>query len=290
MPATGENLAHDLPCVRCGYNLRGLSPDGRCPECGADVCASLVDPGIKPLTHSNPAWVRTVREALLLLLAAAASEIAVSAGVVPYRHNHLDVIAAAVANVLACYGVWKLAAPERDERGRAENVAIRSFMRAGAVAWLCFLPAAEMTREIGGAIIVVMIVAIIGAAVMTFTSILYLSSLALRLRRRAVSFQLLALSVLIGLTLPWLVLSARLASFRTNPQPPLGDVRSILVLGEELNRILRFPARDIIRTLPYVIFGPVVSAWLCVLLAVVWWRLSAVVRAHAGRSSASSRP
>ena len=33
----------DLPCVDCGYNLRRLSPAGRCPECGADVRDSIAE-------------------------------------------------------------------------------------------------------------------------------------------------------------------------------------------------------------------------------------------------------
>jgi hypothetical protein len=31
----------DLPCAACGYNLRGLSVAGRCPECGAPVIESV---------------------------------------------------------------------------------------------------------------------------------------------------------------------------------------------------------------------------------------------------------
>jgi ribosomal protein S27AE len=27
----------DTTCRRCGYNLRGLSRDGRCPECGTPI-------------------------------------------------------------------------------------------------------------------------------------------------------------------------------------------------------------------------------------------------------------
>ena len=27
-------LAADLPCIGCQYNLRGIRPDARCPECG----------------------------------------------------------------------------------------------------------------------------------------------------------------------------------------------------------------------------------------------------------------
>jgi uncharacterized repeat protein (TIGR04138 family) len=34
-------IRHDLPCVCCGYNLRGLTTDLRCPECGALVRDTL---------------------------------------------------------------------------------------------------------------------------------------------------------------------------------------------------------------------------------------------------------
>jgi hypothetical protein len=40
-PAKGYPVADDLTCVRCGYNLRGLASDGRCPECGETVERSL---------------------------------------------------------------------------------------------------------------------------------------------------------------------------------------------------------------------------------------------------------
>jgi hypothetical protein len=36
-----EPFDKDLPCIRCGYNLRGLKPDGNCPECGAPIRKSL---------------------------------------------------------------------------------------------------------------------------------------------------------------------------------------------------------------------------------------------------------
>ncbi|HEV7298948.1 MAG TPA: hypothetical protein VGN72_06240 [Tepidisphaeraceae bacterium] len=32
----------DVPCIACGYNVRGLPTDNRCPECGHDVRASVV--------------------------------------------------------------------------------------------------------------------------------------------------------------------------------------------------------------------------------------------------------
>jgi hypothetical protein len=53
----GRELGGDLPCVVCGYNLRGLSIRGVCPECGAGVRATIlavVDPQatvLRPIAH-----------------------------------------------------------------------------------------------------------------------------------------------------------------------------------------------------------------------------------------------
>jgi hypothetical protein len=36
-----EHIERDLPCARCGYNLRGVVVDERCPECGSPIQYSL---------------------------------------------------------------------------------------------------------------------------------------------------------------------------------------------------------------------------------------------------------
>jgi hypothetical protein len=36
-----QEIGHDLSCADCGYNLRGLAPSSRCPECGGAIAASL---------------------------------------------------------------------------------------------------------------------------------------------------------------------------------------------------------------------------------------------------------
>lgn len=50
-------VARDVPCRRCGYNLRGLNPAGRCPECAAPVIVAL-QPDI--LAFADPRWLDTL--------------------------------------------------------------------------------------------------------------------------------------------------------------------------------------------------------------------------------------
>ena len=57
-------LAEDRLCIDCGYNLRGLRPDGLCPECGGAVAASLR--GLKLEAASLP-WLRSIRGGFRLL-------------------------------------------------------------------------------------------------------------------------------------------------------------------------------------------------------------------------------
>jgi hypothetical protein len=60
-------IAEDKLCVDCGYNLRSLKTDGRCPECGVEVAASLVG---HELHAASLPWLRTVRRGFVQLRAA----------------------------------------------------------------------------------------------------------------------------------------------------------------------------------------------------------------------------
>ncbi len=48
----------DMPCARCGYNLRGLKPDGLCPECGTAIDWSLRGNFLK---FADPRWLNKLR-------------------------------------------------------------------------------------------------------------------------------------------------------------------------------------------------------------------------------------
>ena len=51
-------------CVCCGYDLRGLSADDRCPECGTSVARSLHG---ERLSNADPSWLRSVERGQLLI-------------------------------------------------------------------------------------------------------------------------------------------------------------------------------------------------------------------------------
>ena len=55
----GHVISGHLHCRGCGYDLHGLSPDDRCPECG-----SAVGPSIRgdQLRYGDPKWVRVLAD------------------------------------------------------------------------------------------------------------------------------------------------------------------------------------------------------------------------------------
>lgn len=62
--ATGPHIALDVPCAGCGYNLRGLTGEGRCPECHYAVPRSL-DPD--RLLFADPRWLAAVTRGLWMI-------------------------------------------------------------------------------------------------------------------------------------------------------------------------------------------------------------------------------
>jgi predicted RNA-binding Zn-ribbon protein involved in translation (DUF1610 family) len=52
-----ETVRDNLPCVSCGYTLRGLLHDGNCPECGTEISRSLRG---DLLAAADPKWLRTI--------------------------------------------------------------------------------------------------------------------------------------------------------------------------------------------------------------------------------------
>jgi hypothetical protein len=67
---TGE-MSVDLPCHRCGYDLRAHPQDGKCPECGASVAESArlaAIPRRPAWRDSDPRWRRRMLAGAWLLV------------------------------------------------------------------------------------------------------------------------------------------------------------------------------------------------------------------------------
>ncbi len=60
-----QTISFDLPCSICAYNLRGLSLDGDCPECGQRVAASFRGDFLK---NANPLWIARVHVGFNILM------------------------------------------------------------------------------------------------------------------------------------------------------------------------------------------------------------------------------
>ncbi len=63
--ARSQPIDHDLLCRQCGYNLRGMTEDDDCPECGALVWRSTLK---DELSHCHPDWVKMLARGSNLLL------------------------------------------------------------------------------------------------------------------------------------------------------------------------------------------------------------------------------
>ncbi|HTW95876.1 MAG TPA: hypothetical protein VMD30_13820 [Tepidisphaeraceae bacterium] len=65
VPPIPPTVTSDTPCRKCQYNLRSLSTDSRCPECGTPVGFSVRGDLIR---YSDPDWVDRIRLGLQCLV------------------------------------------------------------------------------------------------------------------------------------------------------------------------------------------------------------------------------
>jgi hypothetical protein len=129
-----EVVQEDVPCRRCGYNLRTLPVDGQCPECGTEVRPSLRG---RRLVNADRGWLAWICGGAILfgvglVLLAISWAVLVLHGL---GFNFVLLWAGLVA--AACGGAWLLTPGEPDgpyfDDRRVLRRVIRTLTLIGAI-------------------------------------------------------------------------------------------------------------------------------------------------------------
>lgn len=106
-------VTDDRCCAGCGYNLRGLSTSGECPECGAPIWPAFTE---RAILMASPEWLGRLRSGTALIGAAGAivlwlSMLARGIAQTPFVRNIAFLSTMGIAAVLATLGVWFVTTP-----------------------------------------------------------------------------------------------------------------------------------------------------------------------------------
>lgn len=128
-------IEHDLPCRTCGYNLRGLSPRGECPECQTPVQRAMHG---DVLWNSDPRWVRTLARGLrllqLVILPGLACMLAVTLFAPALRRAWIAPAVLLLVGAAGMIGVWLTTAREPAAEEHEPLLSVRRMLRAVALA------------------------------------------------------------------------------------------------------------------------------------------------------------
>ena len=182
-------IDQDLPCLKCGYNLRTLRDDGQCPECGASVHESA---RLAWLCQHDRVWLRKLAGSTVWIGIAMICFVSfLSVGLLLAVSYHppdevVGVVGVAVAVVgglvTGLLGFWQITAPHRGggiRRGRVRRIA-RWTMAAGLAGLLLEL----LARRIGSprwAIDLLMTFSVVCVGVGAWATLTYAATLATKI-------------------------------------------------------------------------------------------------------------
>ena len=129
-------IDRDAPCRKCAYNLRGLTVDARCPECGTPAGLSLQG---DLLRFSEPAWVDTLARGVSLnlwgfLVMLVAMGIAVALSI--FGVQFIGQLVTFAGGLVTVYGSWLLTEPDPSGIGEDRYGTARKVIRVSLITGL----------------------------------------------------------------------------------------------------------------------------------------------------------
>lgn len=177
----------DRTCRRCGYNLRGLREDGRCPECGTPIGLSTRG---DLLRFADPAWVEKLALGIKYMLWGIVVVIAVSllgyciAHAVSGRDEIGDVVSL-LAGLLGLYGAWLVTTPDPSGIGEDRYITARRVVRLCLLIGLlheCLIIVISVVESNSPLVVVFLVVPMVLCGLVSvageFAKLLYLEKLA----------------------------------------------------------------------------------------------------------------
>jgi len=155
---TTTGIPSDLPCARCGYNLRTLATDALCPECATPVSRSL---GGLLLRFADPVWLARLEYGAAFLLAYVALRVVASlltacAGSASAWYFYLIWL---VDDIVGVAAVFLLTTPQLPRHHEEPSARLRHALRGLCVfaafaryAWVVAPVAATIPAAAGGVI------------------------------------------------------------------------------------------------------------------------------------------
>lgn len=120
----------DCPCRRCGYNLRGLHGNRRCPECGTAIGLSVLG---DLLRFANAEWLAQLIRGVRLIFAGIVAAVFLNYVCVEALTGGASVLAELVDSAGALIllgGAWMVTMPDPSGLGEAQYGRVRRFIRA----------------------------------------------------------------------------------------------------------------------------------------------------------------
>ena len=180
-------ISTDVVCRRCGYNLRGLPPAGRCPECATPIGLSTSG---DLLRFADPEWVDKLARGIRYILwgLVIAVLLRILGGVIAQLTEPLIGEALGfLGGLLGLYGAWLLTEPDPsgigEDRYASARRVIRVTLLVGVAANVLHAPvrANAVTGPVAIVLTVIASLASLTSVVGEFAKLVYLEKLALRI-------------------------------------------------------------------------------------------------------------